>query len=217
MSPARTRDYISQEKKEKAAEAYRRKMQRKESNRNYRRAKRNEKSSSDGIYSFVGDITNGVSQVAGNIADGVSQVVGGIADGVTQGAGGISVGIQSSSSNKSRGYYDDDEQQGALYSVTKSITNVLSGIVGVVVALYVISPVDIVPDTIPVAGWLDDVGIVSGGAIVILILQSFRKIVKLLDSILRSLDKAITIAIIIAITLIAILGVLIYHFFIMAH
>ena len=104
-----------------------------------------------------------------------------------------------------------------MYSVTKSITNVLSGIVGVVVALYVISPVDIVPDTIPVAGWLDDVGIVSGGAIVILILQSFRKIVKLLDSILRSLDKAITIAIIIAITLIAILGVLIYHFFIMAH
>ena len=104
-----------------------------------------------------------------------------------------------------------------MYSVTKSITNVLSGIVGVVAALYVISPVDIVPDTIPVAGWLDDVGIVSGGAIVILILQSFRKIVKLLDSILRSLDKAITIAIIIAITLIAILGVLIYHFFIMAH
>lgn len=104
-----------------------------------------------------------------------------------------------------------------MYSVTKSITNVLSGIVGVVAALYVISPVDIVPDTIPVAGWLDDVGIVSGGAIVILILQSFRKIVKLLDGILRSLDKAITIAIIIAITLIAILGVLIYHFFIMAH
>ena len=31
MSPTRTRDYISQEKKEKAAEAYRRKMQRKES------------------------------------------------------------------------------------------------------------------------------------------------------------------------------------------
>ena len=218
MSPAKTRNYIDQEKRDKAAEAYRRKLQRKESNRNYRRAKRNEESSSDDtLSSLVGGIANGVSHVTGGIADRVSQVAGGIADGISQAASGISSGIQSSNPNRSRVYYDGEEQQGVLYSVTKGITNVLSGIIGVLAVLYVISPVDVVPDAIPVAGWLDDVGIVGGGAMIILILQSFRKIVAILDNILRSLNKAITIATIIAITLIAILGVLIYHFFIMAN
>lgn len=38
----------------------------------------------------------------------------------------------------------------------------------VLLALYVISPIDLVPDWIPLVGWLDDVGIVAVALTVIL-------------------------------------------------
>lgn len=218
MSPSQSRNAIDQETRDKAAETYKRKLQRRERNRRYRQSKRENNSFSDDILStVVGGLASGVSTVADGITSGVSQVADTIATGASQVTNDISRSLQSSSSAPSRDYYEEEQQGTVLSSVTKGVTNVLSGIVGILAALYLISPVDIVPDTIPVAGWLDDVGIVGGGVVIIFILQSFRKIVELLDSILQSLNKAITIATIIALTLIAILGVLIYHFFIMSN
>ncbi|MFO0597963.1 MAG: DUF1232 domain-containing protein [Myxococcaceae bacterium] len=34
-------------------------------------------------------------------------------------------------------------------------------VLGVLAVLYAISPIDLVPDTIPVIGWLDDLGLLS--------------------------------------------------------
>lgn len=33
--------------------------------------------------------------------------------------------------------------------------------VGLLAILYVLSPIDLVPDTLPLLGWLDDVGIIA--------------------------------------------------------
>lgn len=33
--------------------------------------------------------------------------------------------------------------------------------IGILAALYVVSPLDLIPDWIPVVGWLDDVGVLA--------------------------------------------------------
>ncbi len=44
---------------------------------------------------------------------------------------------------------------------------------GLVAAIYVVSPIDIVPDILPVLGWLDDVGVVS--AVAAFLIRDIRK------------------------------------------
>jgi uncharacterized membrane protein YkvA (DUF1232 family) len=44
---------------------------------------------------------------------------------------------------------------------------------GLLAAVYVISPVDIVPDVLPLLGWLDDLGVVS--AVAWFLIRDIRK------------------------------------------
>lgn len=44
---------------------------------------------------------------------------------------------------------------------------------GLVAAIYVVSPIDIIPDILPVLGWLDDVGVAS--AVAAFLIRDIRK------------------------------------------
>ena len=55
----------------------------------------------------------------------------------------------------------------------KKVSHVGAWIFGVIAAIYALSPVDILPDVIPVAGWVDDLLItVTGG---LNLIQSYLK------------------------------------------
>lgn len=114
----------------------------------------------------------------------------------------------------SRQSYSDSGLGDVAVSATKSLCNGLSWVVGILGGLYVISPIDIVPDTIPVAGWADDVGVGGAAVLLILILQCFPKIVELLNEIIRWIKNSVVMLVIISVALIGILGVLIYKYLI---
>lgn len=55
----------------------------------------------------------------------------------------------------------------------REVSHVCAWIWGVIAVLYAISPIDILPDVIPVAGWVDDILItVTGG---LNLIQSYLK------------------------------------------
>ncbi len=47
--------------------------------------------------------------------------------------------------------------------ITEKSNKIMPIIIGILGALYGVSPVDAIPDVIPVAGWIDDL-VISGGA-----------------------------------------------------
>lgn len=99
-------------------------------------------------------------------------------------------------------------------SFVYSISNGLSWVAGIIGALYIISPIDIVPDAIPVVGWTDDIGVGVGTLVVILVLRFFPKILELLTNILNALNRIINLTVMTVLLLAAILGILIYKYII---
>lgn len=95
-----------------------------------------------------------------------------------------------------------------------SSVNVLSWTFAILAGLYLISPIDAVPDVIPVAGWMDDVGVAGSAVVVILVLRFLPKVVKILNEILNVVNRILTVGILILLSVLGILGVLVYKFFI---
>lgn len=41
-------------------------------------------------------------------------------------------------------------------------------IIAIIVIIYVISPIDVIPDIIPIIGWIDDLIVLIGGGMMVL-------------------------------------------------
>ncbi len=83
--------------------------------------------------------------------------------------------------------------------------------VGLIVGiLYAISPVDILPDVVPVAGWIDDL-VITGTTVLNFVQQEVGKTSQTLASLLGLVKWAIFGIGIIVVLLIALLGVGIYN------
>ncbi len=70
----------------------------------------------------------------------------------------------------------------------KSQSNKKAWIWGIIFGLYIISPLDIIPDVIPVFGWMDDLLVGLGGSIrVILYVKAAKTAIKILYSKVKEL------------------------------
>lgn len=78
--------------------------------------------------------------------------------------------------------------------------------------LYAVSPVDILPDVVPVAGWVDDL-VITGTGVLNFIQAEVGKSSETLASILGIFKWILIVLGVIAILLIALIGGLIYKMF----
>ena len=101
------------------------------------------------------------------------------------------------------------EQKFELTEKTNKVGPIIIGILGV---LYGISPIDAIPDFIPVAGWMDDL-VITGGSL-LGVAQAFTKDTSMhLAKILGIFKWAIWILGGILVAILALLGVTIYGLF----
>ena len=79
----------------------------------------------------------------------------------------------------------------------------------IVSVLYCLSPVDVVPDVVPVAGWMDDV--VAIGVAALNLLQSYTEQSNAtLSAILKMLKKILLVGGLIIVAVLALIFVLVY-------
>lgn len=78
--------------------------------------------------------------------------------------------------------------------------------------LYAVSPVDILPDVVPVAGWIDDI-VIAGTGVLNFVQAEVGKVSQTLSSILGMFKWIVLILGIIAILLIALIGGLVFKMF----
>ena len=89
---------------------------------------------------------------------------------------------------------------------SNKIVPIIIGILGV---LYGVSPVDILPDVVPVAGWIDDL-VITGGSLLGLVQSFAKESSQFLARILGFLKWTLWLLGGIVVLLIALLGGLIY-------
>lgn len=85
-------------------------------------------------------------------------------------------------------------------------------IMAIIGVIYAISPVDIIPDVVPVAGWVDDL-VITGGAILNLLEKTCGETLSGLAAIIKILKWILIVVGVIAILLILLLGGLIVKLF----
>ena len=98
------------------------------------------------------------------------------------------------------------------YNITEKSNKVAPIIIAILGALYGISPVDVIPDVIPVAGWTDDL-VITGGALLNLAQAFVKDTNKNLATIIGMFKWALWILGGILIAVLAILGISIYNLF----
>ncbi|WP_010254009.1 YkvA family protein [Myroides injenensis] len=86
-------------------------------------------------------------------------------------------------------------------------------LVGVLGVLYGISPIDLVPDVIPVVGWLDDL-VIAGGAILHVIEAYLKDYSNSLASLVRMVKWLIWILGGLLVLVLALFGVVIFSLFV---
>lgn len=98
------------------------------------------------------------------------------------------------------------------FDVSEKSNKTLPIIIGILGALYGISPIDIIPDVIPVAGWVDDL-IITGGSLLGVIEAFTKDTNKNLAKIIGILKWSIWILGGILICLLALLGITVFQSF----
>jgi uncharacterized membrane protein YkvA (DUF1232 family) len=98
------------------------------------------------------------------------------------------------------------------YNITEKSNKVPSIVIAILGILYGVSPIDAIPDVIPVAGWIDDL-VVTGGALLNLAQSFVKDTNKSLATIIGMFKWALWILGGILILLVALLGVTIYNLF----
>lgn len=96
--------------------------------------------------------------------------------------------------------------------ITKESNKIAPIIIAILGVLYGVSPVDAVPDVVPVAGWIDDV-VVVGGSLLNLAQAFVKDTNKSLATIIGMFKWALWLLGGILILLIILLGVTIYNLF----
>lgn len=97
-------------------------------------------------------------------------------------------------------------------AISKSSSHVGAWVSFAICMLYTFSPIDIIPDVIPVVGWLDDLVIAATGTLN-LIQQTCKESMTWLSTIAKMLKWAVIILGGIAVLIIALLGTAIYAIF----
>lgn len=98
------------------------------------------------------------------------------------------------------------------YEITEKSNKIAPIIIAILGVLYGVSPIDVVPDVIPVAGWTDDL-VITGGALLNLAQAFVKDTNKSLATIIGMFKWALWILGGILILLVALLGVTIYNLF----
>ncbi len=98
------------------------------------------------------------------------------------------------------------------YNITEKSSKVAPIIIAILGVLYGISPIDVVPDVIPVAGWTDDL-VIMGGSLLNLAQAFVKDTNKTLATIIGMFKWALWLLGGILVLLIALLGVTIYNLF----
>ena len=94
----------------------------------------------------------------------------------------------------------------------KKTNKIVPTIIAILAVVYGISPIDIIPDVIPVAGWIDDI-VITGGSLLHLGQAFAKDTSKSLATIIGIVKWVLWILGGILIALIGLLGVAIYNLF----
>lgn len=98
------------------------------------------------------------------------------------------------------------------YNITEKSNKIAPIIIAVLGVIYGLSPIDVIPDVIPVAGWIDDL-VLTGGSLLNLAQAFVKHTNKSLATIIGMFKWALWILGGILIMLTAVLGVTIYNLF----
>ena len=92
----------------------------------------------------------------------------------------------------------------------KNMTGAWAGLI--LAALYLISPLDIVPDVVPVAGWLDDI-MIAGIGVLNFFQQQTKTANNTLSGMFKLLKWLLIVVTVIAVLLILLFGAMIFSLF----